>query len=116
MPLYLAVQDAAIKAATSDPRFYPVSTEELDSILIKISVLSAMRPVESLDEVVIGRDGLLIVSPRRRGLLLPEVPVVYGWDREEFVRYLCVKAGLPVDAWPKQARLFAFNVESFEEE
>lgn len=115
MPLYLAVQDAAIKAAVNDPRFYPVTPGELGSLLIKISILTQMRPVESLDEVIIGRDGLLIVGDRRRGLLLPEVAVTYDWNREEYIRFLCQKAGLPVDAWPRRARLFAFGVESFEE-
>jgi AmmeMemoRadiSam system protein A len=115
MPLYLAVQDAAIKAAVNDPRFYPVKPDELDSLLIKVSILTEMRPVESLDEVVIGRDGLLIVGDRRRGLLLPEVAVTYGWSCEEYLYFLCQKAGLPADAWPRRARLFAFGVESFEE-
>jgi AmmeMemoRadiSam system protein A len=115
MPLYLAVQDAAIKAAINDPRFYPVTSEELDSLLIKISVLGPMRPVSTLDEIIIGRDGLLIIGNRRRGLLLPEVAATYLWSREEYLRFLCQKAGLPADAWPGQARLFAFSVESFGE-
>jgi AmmeMemoRadiSam system protein A len=115
MPLYLAVQDAAIKAAINDPRFYPVTSEELDLLLIKISVLSPMRPVSSLEEIVIGQDGLLIIGNRRRGLLLPEVAATYRWNREEYLGFLCQKAGLPADAWPRQARLFAFSVESFGE-
>lgn len=114
-PLYAAVEDAAIKAATSDPRFYPVTPEELDNLRIEISVLSPMRPVETIEDVLVGQDGLLIIGDRRRGLLLPEVPLAYGWGREAFVRALCRKAGLPEDAWPGRARLYAFTTESFEE-
>lgn len=114
-PLYAAVQDAAIKAATVDPRFYPVAAGELDNLSIEISVLSPMRPLESLDEMVIGQDGLLIIGEHRRGLLLPEVPLAYGWGKETFVRALCQKAGLPDDAWPERAWLYAFTTESFED-
>ena len=112
-PLYAAVQDAAAKAATIDPRFYPVQAGEVDVLSLEISILSPMRPVESYDEIEIGRDGLLIMGERRRGLLLPEVPVAYGWNAREFVRHLCRKATLPDDAWPGHARLYAFTTESF---
>lgn len=114
-PLFLAVQEAAVKAATSDPRFYPVSPDELGNLTIEISVLSPLRPVRSLEAIAIGRDGLLIMGNRRRGLLLPEVAVDYGWGREAFVRALCRKAGLPEDAWPGKSRLYAFTTESFSE-
>ena len=112
-PLYLAVEDAAIKAATIDPRFYPVRPEELDGLSIEISVLSPMRSISDYNEIEIGRDGLLISGDRRRGLLLPEVPLHFGWDVREFVRQLCRKAMLPDDAWPGRARLWAFTTESF---
>lgn len=114
-PLFAAVQDAAIKAATADPRFYPVTAAELDNLVIEISVLSPFRPVDSLDDIIIGQDGLFISGNRRRGLLLPEVPLAYGWGKEMFIRALCQKAGLPADAWPDRARLYAFTTESFEE-
>ncbi len=112
-PLYAAVQDAAAKAATIDPRFYPVQAGEVDTLSIEISVLSAMQPIDYFDEIEIGRDGLLIVGERRRGLLLPEVPVEYGWGAREFVRQLCRKAALPDDAWPGRSQLWAFTTESF---
>ena len=112
-PLYAAVQDAAAKAATIDPRFYPVQAGEVDVLSLEISILSPMRPVESYDEIEIGRDGLLIIGERRRGLLLPEVPVEYNWGAREFVRQLCRQAALPDDAWPGHARLWAFSTESF---
>ena len=112
-PLFAAVQDAAAKAATIDPRFYPVTVDEVDALSVEISILSPMRPIDTLDEIEIGRDGLLIMGERRRGLLLPEVPVAYGWNAREFVRHLCRKATLPDDAWPGHARLYAFTTESF---
>lgn len=114
-PLIDAVQDATIKAATADPRFYPVAADELDNLVIEISVLTPLRMVAGLDEIEIGRDGLLIMGNRRRGLLLPEVPLMYGWGKEAFIRALCQKAGLPEDVWPGGALLFAFRTESFEE-
>lgn len=114
-PLYAAVQDSAIKAAIADPRFYPVTAGELDNLVIEVSVLSPLRPVASLDEIEVGQDGLLIIGQRRRGLLLPEVPLAYGWGKNEFLRALCQKAGLPEDVWPGAATLYAFTTESFEE-
>jgi len=112
-PLHLAVQDAAVKAATIDPRFYPVTPDELDELSIEISILSPMRPIAHYGEIEIGRDGLLIIGHHRRGLLLPEVPAHFGWDVREFVRQLCRKASLPDDTWPGQAQLLAFTTESF---
>lgn len=114
-PLYLAVQYTTIKAATTDPRFHPVTQEELDGITIEISILSPMRPVDSPDEILLGQDGLLLEGNHRRGLLLPEVPVNYGWGKEEFVSALHDKAGLPDHSWPGRARLFAFTTETFED-
>lgn len=115
LPLYLAIQDAAIKAATVDPRFYPVRPDELEFLIIEISVLSPMEPVDRPEDIQLGRDGLYIVGQHRRGLLLPEVPGMYGWTVKEFVRHVCRKAGLPDDAWPGPARLYRFTTESFEE-
>jgi len=114
-PLYAAVQDAAVKAATIDPRFYPVTLDEVDELCIEISILSPMRTVHELGDIRIGEDGLLIAGGRRRGLLLPEVATTFGWGAAEFLRQLCRKAGLPDNAWPDNASLFAFTTESFEE-
>lgn len=114
-PLFAAVQDAAVKAATGDPRFDPVVPEELPDLLIEISILSGMRPLDGLDDLLIGQDGLLIVGEGYRGLLLPHVPLAFGWDKETYVTAVCRKAGLPDDAWPGRARLYAFTTETFEE-
>lgn len=113
--LFEAVQDAAIKAATADPRFEPVRIDELPSLVFEISVLSPLVPVRQLDDFTIGRHGLMIVSRRRRGLLLPEVPVTYGWNKEMFLANLCRKAGLNEKAWSSGAELWAFTAESFGE-
>lgn len=115
MPLIEAISDAAIKAATIDPRFPPVTADELNQLTIEISVLSPMRPISHLDEILIGQDGLYIEHNRRRGLLLPEVAAMYAWDAAEFVRRLCHKAGLPENTWPDDGRLYAFTTESFED-
>lgn len=114
-PLYEVVQEETIQAASVDPRFYPVTADELDNLIIEISVLSPFRPVESLDEIAIGQDGLYLVGGSERALLLPEVPLGYGWGKEAFLRALIDKAGLPPDVWPGRAALYAFTTESFEE-
>jgi AmmeMemoRadiSam system protein A len=114
-PLYRTVQDCAISAATNDFRFSPVTASELDDILIEVSALSPFRPIGSPDEIQIGRHGLLIRREFRVGLLLPQVASDRGWDRDEFLRAICMKAGLPNDAW-RDADLYVFTAEVFEEE
>lgn len=113
-PLNQVVADMAIKAATQDPRFPPVSLTELDDIRIEISVLSPVEPLEDVDQLQLGVHGLVIVSGWRRGLLLPQVPIQFGWTREEFLTGICRKAGLEPDAW-QTAELFTFTTTSFEE-
>jgi AmmeMemoRadiSam system protein B/AmmeMemoRadiSam system protein A len=98
-PLYKTVSVCAIQAAVSDPRFPPVRPGELKDIHIEISVLTPQQKVTSLDEIKVGRDGLVIAQGGRRGLLLPQVATEYGWDRTEFLQHTCRKAGLPVDAY-----------------
>ncbi|MFO7661622.1 MAG: AmmeMemoRadiSam system protein A [Chloroflexota bacterium] len=115
LPLYRAVQDAVIKAATIDPRFKPVKQDEMDNIRIEISILSGMRSIDAANDIFIGHDGLFIAGHQNSGLLLPEVAINFGWDGCEFIRHVCHKAGLPEDAWPASAKLFAFSTESFVE-
>jgi len=115
-PLCLCVRDVAVLAATRDSRFKPVSKDELEDITIEISVLSPLEPVDDPTTVQVGRDGLLIRWDGRSGLLLPQVPVEFGWDRVEFLRHTCRKAGLPPEAWKwKDARLFRFTATVFSE-
>jgi AmmeMemoRadiSam system protein A len=109
------VMDCAVAAATADPRFDTVSAAELDRLHIEISVLRPRQPVASIDAVVVGRHGLIVESGLRRGLLLPQVAVQWGWDAARFVAETCVKAGLPRDAWPGRAQLWTFEAEVFGE-
>jgi AmmeMemoRadiSam system protein A len=114
-PLYRTLQDCVISAATSDFRFPPVTESELDEILIEISALSPFRPIRSPEEIQVGRHGLLIRKDFRVGLLLPQVASDRGWSRDEFLRAICLKAGLPSGAW-RDADLYVFSAEVFEEE
>ena len=98
-PLYKTVAVCAVQAAVSDPRFPPLRAEELKDIHIEISVLTPQQKVESLDEIEVGRDGLVIAQGSQRGLLLPQVATEYGWNRTEFLQHTCRKAGLPVSAY-----------------
>lgn len=116
-PLYLAVQHMAIEAATHDPRFPPVEPRELKDVEIEISILTPFERVRDVKEIVVGKHGLYIRKGFYSGLLLPQVPVEWGWDRDEFLRQVCYKAGLPPDAWKDpDANLFKFEAEVFSEE
>jgi len=114
-PLFKVVQECAVAAATEDPRFPPVSPMELPSLRVEISVLTPMFPIRP-EEVEVGRHGLMVSQGRMRGLLLPQVPVEWGWDRETFLDQTCVKAGLPPSAWRHGATLRAFTAEVFGEQ
>lgn len=116
-PLYLAVREMAIHSATQDPRFEPVKYEELKEIEIEISVLTIPKKVKSPDEIVLGRDGVIVKRGFNQGVFLPQVAEETGWTKEEFLSYLCShKAGLPSDAWkdPK-TELYIFQAEVFSE-
>jgi AmmeMemoRadiSam system protein A len=113
LPLDTAVKYAAVSAATRDPRFVAVQPYEVDSLMIEIAILSPLEEINSLDEVVIGRDGLVIEAMGRRGLLLPKVATRLNWDKKEFLRNVCLKAGLPEDIWPGDGKLYKFSTEVF---
>lgn len=115
-PLAQAVQETAIKAATEDPRFMPVSRDELDYIQIEISVLFPLEKVTDINNIEIGQHGLVVESGRRKGLLLPQVATEYGWTRKEFLNQASLKAGLPENAWQQpETRISCFRVELFSE-
>ena len=113
-PLYLTVAETAAAAAFRDPRFAPVGDAELPLLQVEISVLSPMVPI-SPEEVEVGRHGLMVTRGSARGLLLPQVPLEWGWDREKFLAETCRKAGLPTDAWQHGATIEAFTAEIFAE-
>jgi AmmeMemoRadiSam system protein A len=94
-PLVESVTGAAVKAALDDHRFPPVRVEELPRIRLEISVLSRRIPVNSIDDIVVGRDGLYIEADTARGLLLPQVATEYRWDAERFLFHTFRKCGLP---------------------
>ncbi len=110
MPLREAITKSARSAALHDPRFPPVTQPELASITIEVTVLSPLFPIKP-EDVVVGTHGLVVEMGGHRGLLLPQVPEDWGWNREEFLNHTCNKAGLPMDAWKKGAKLFGFTGE-----
>lgn len=115
-PLAETVALAAVGAATADGRFDPVTLDELATLVVDISVLGPAVPVDAKD-IVVGRHGLVIEQAGCRGLLLPQVPIEWGWDARKFLEQTCRKAGLPTEAWKEEdARLFGFEAELFGEE
>jgi AmmeMemoRadiSam system protein A len=112
-PLHVSVAEMAIEAATNDPRFPSLSPKELSRCDIEVSVLTPFVPVEP-DKVEVGRHGLYIARGPKRGVLLPQVPTQFGWNREQYLVQICRKAGLPDDAWKeRETRLFSFEAEVF---
>jgi uncharacterized protein len=111
-PVYRAVADTARAAAFEDTRFPSVALQEARDLEIELSILSPPQPI-SADAIEIGRHGLLITMAGHRGLLLPQVPSEYNWDRKTFLEQTCRKAGLPLDAWQKGATIEAFTAEVF---
>ena len=116
LPLTEAVIDAAVSAATRDPRFPPLEKGELNRIVVEVSILTppsiikVRNPQEYPKELQIGRDGLIVEQGYFKGLLLPQVPVEWGWDCEEFLGHCCMKAGLPPEAWIlPDTRIYKFH-------
>jgi uncharacterized protein (TIGR00296 family) len=121
-PLVEAVIDSAINSATQDPRFYPLSLSELDDVVFEISVLTppeameVKKPEDYVAKIKVGEDGLIVEKGIFKGLLLPQVPVEWGWCEEEFLCQCCIKAGLSPDSWlTKGAKIYKFTCEIFRE-
>lgn len=123
-PLFDIVHKVSISSALEDPRFPPIKKEELDKIIIELSILTPPQllkvddPKEYLQLIVIGRDGLIAERGMRRGLLLPQVPIDHGrnWDAETFLKHTCNKAYLPDNAWKeKDTKIYSFQAILFEE-
>jgi AmmeMemoRadiSam system protein A len=114
-PLDETIIEMAVAAATQDTRFEPLAANELNKLKIEISVLGLPEPVKEPAEVQVGRHGIIVSKGFHRGLLLPQVPVEYGWDREAYLDHGCLKAGLPPDAWKKGAKIQVFTAQVFSE-
>ncbi|MEM3444706.1 MAG: TIGR00296 family protein [Thermoplasmata archaeon] len=121
-PLIDALRNAAISAATEDPRFFPIGPKEFEETVVEVSLLTppelikVKSPEEYLSKIEIGRDGLIVERNYYRGLLLPQVPVEWNWDKEEFLTHTCRKAGLPGDAWKdRNTKVYSFTAEIFHE-
>ena len=105
----------AAAAAREDPRFAPMTAADWPALSVEISVLSAFRRCEAPESLAIGRHGLAVELGSRRGLLLPQVAVAYGWSVATFLAHTCRKAGLPPDAWQRGAVIYSFEADVFHE-
>lgn len=116
-PLEQTVMEMAVQAAFHDPRFPPVTADELDGLTVEISVMSPLKEVKDVSMIEVGTHGLVVRSGGRSGLLLPQVATDYGWDRETFLQHTCAKAGLPPEAWKDEGvTILSFTAEVFGEE
>ena len=113
--LRCVIRSCAVAACSADPRFPPVTADELVTLEIEVSLLGPFEPVSAVDDIEVGRHGLLVERHWQRGLLLPQVATEWQWDRETFLAQTCHKAGLPRDAWKQGAKVWRFEAEVFGE-
>lgn len=114
LPLCEVVGSMAIQSAFNDTRFYPLSLDELSKTEIEISVLTPYKLISNADEIILGRDGVVVRKNNRQAVFLPQVATEMNWNKEQLLENLCRKAGLQSDDW-KDAQLFTFQAEVFEE-
>lgn len=122
----MSLKDALVEAATSathDPRFPVLSSEELDQVIVEVSILSkpeliqVSTPQQYPKHITIGKHGLIVQNGMYKGLLLPQVAVEQGWHKEEFLSHTCMKAGLTADAWfDRNTKIFSFTGQIFSEQ
>ena len=115
-PLLETIIEMTINASTKDPRFSPVSSEELEKIKIDISILSPLEKIEDIDKIIVGKHGILIRKGRYSGVLLPQVATEWGWERKTFIEQTCNKAGLPIDSYKEGADIYIFSAQIFGED
>jgi uncharacterized protein len=111
-----AVRDCTVEAATRDQRFAPLKSGEEQTVNIEISVLTPPQKIATIKAIEIGKHGLIISKGMHRGVLLPQVPVEWGWNRADFLNAVCQKAGLPDGAWKEGAELYVFTAQVFKEQ
>ncbi len=115
--LFETVKELGVSSGFRDPRFPPLAISEIEDLDIEISVLTPLEKVSSIEEIEVGTHGLYAKQGLRTGVLLPQVPVEQGWDREEFLAHTCRKAGLSPDEWRNGGvDFFSFTAEIFGEE
>ena len=115
-PLYRLIRRLASESAFSDPRFSPVTLQEMHQLSIELSILSVPQPISDPEQIVVGRDGVLLTCGYRRAVFLPQVAMEQGWDRLEMLNHLAMKAGLYPTAWRQQHCTFSvFQAEICEE-
>ena len=113
-PLYQTIEEMAVQAAFHDPRFNPVTERELSDLEIEISVLTPLKRIKDVEEIEVGKHGILIEKGFHSGLLLPQVATEYGWNRKTFLEHTCFKAGLPKDAWKDEDTVISvFSADIF---
>jgi AmmeMemoRadiSam system protein A len=111
-----ALRETAISAASRDPRFEPLTAEELEQVDIEVSILSPLRKIVSPAEIILGRHGLMVRLGQHQGLLLPQILRYHDWDVETFLAHVCQKAGLSTEAWKDPAvEIYVFDAEVFSE-
>ncbi len=115
-PLYETISDMAVAAATTDPRFEPLTPSELMATVIEISVLTPMKKIDDVSEIEVGRHGLYIVKEAQKGVLLPQVAIEHGWGREQFLDHTCIKAGMEPGDWKADgAEIYTFKADIIKE-
>ena len=116
-PLFQAVIDNALGASSKDYRFSPLKENELEDIELEISVLTPLRKVDSYEEIEIGKHGVVFYLHDRQSVFLPHVAPEFGWNREETLEQLAMKAGLDKNAWKNsEAKFDVFESIMFEED
>jgi len=117
MPLYKAVMENTENAALKDPRFPPLHKDEVSQVSIEISAMSPLTEISGIDEIKVGKHGLVVEQGFFRGLLLPQVAVEHEMNEQQFLEQTCLKAGLPAESWKDDnTRIYVFSAEVFSEE
>ncbi len=115
-PLYETIVEMAIAASTQDPRFSPVTEDELADLEIEISVMTPLQRIDNPEEIQVGVHGILMRRGFRSGLLLPQVATEQGWDRKTFLEHTCLKAGLSKNDWnDPNTEIYVFRAQVFYE-
>jgi AmmeMemoRadiSam system protein A len=114
-PLYETIIESSTAAASRDFRFPSLTLDELPHTKIEISVLGVLQKVNDVSEIEVGKHGIIVSKGHNKGLLLPQVPLEWDWDRETFLSHGCLKAGLEEEEWKKGVSIEIFTAQVFSE-